>query len=108
MLLAVAVEVQQAVVAAGGAVAVAVVASVPAVLAKRSAGRAEARTEDLDAKIGTPNGDGDVVQMLTTLIRGQAEDTHRIARLEGGQHDLRTDVAHLNGRVDVLERQRSA
>jgi hypothetical protein len=53
--------------------------------------------------IGEPNGDGTVVQMCERILAGQAGQDNRIARLEGGQHVIREDVARLAGRVDVLE-----
>ncbi len=61
--------------------------------------------------IGTPNGEGTAIQMLERILAGQAGQDNRIARLEGGQHQLRQDQARtredvdaLTGRVDVLER----
>jgi hypothetical protein len=53
--------------------------------------------------IGEANGDGTVVQMCERILAGQAGQDNRIARLEGGQHTIREDVARLTGRVDVLE-----
>jgi hypothetical protein len=53
--------------------------------------------------IGEANGAGTVVQMCERILAGQAGQDNRIARLEGGQHTIREDVARLTGRVDVLE-----
>jgi hypothetical protein len=53
--------------------------------------------------VGEANGDGTVVQMCERILAGQAGQDNRIARLEGGQHEIREDVARLSGRVDVLE-----
>lgn len=56
-------------------------------LARRGAKRtADALTETLDAKVGTPNGKGNVVQMLERLLNGQTGQDSRIAVLE--THDL--------------------
>jgi hypothetical protein len=78
-------------------------ASVPTWLTVRSARRTRKRTESIDEKIGEPNGHGNMVEMLTTILNGQAGQDNRIAHLEGGQHQIRQDVARLAGRVDVLE-----
>lgn len=97
-----------------GAVALVLVAVI-GVIGERT--RRNAR--DARNAIGSPNGQGNVTQMLervldglSDVVAGQAGQDRRLANLEGGQHllkldqqDTRENVARLAGRVDVLERK---
>lgn len=87
-----------AIVAAAGSVGAAWAANA----ARRQVGHA---AEDLRDRIGEPNGKGNVVQMLTTLLNGQAGQDNRIARLEGVQVQHGIDIAALQQRLHVLERR---
>jgi hypothetical protein len=60
-------------------------ALVPAVLAWRSSRRTA-------SAVGTPNGNGDVVQMLTQLLNGQAGQDRRLADLEHRMASVETTV----------------
>jgi len=91
------VEVQVALITAASAVALSIVTGVLTLLNKRSASRVE-------DKIGDPNGQGNVVQMLERILSGQTGQDHRLAELEGGHNMMRRDVDRLAGKVDVLER----
>lgn len=89
-------------------------ASIPAAISGRRRDRrtnklAE-RTDEIADRIGDPNGAGNVVQMLSTLLevsgslqRGQAGQDRRIAALEARQHETVVRVDRLAGRVDALE-----
>lgn len=95
---------------AAGVVLAAVVPAALALVAdsrRKSAELAATRSqvEQAAQAIGEPNGSGNVVQMLESILAGQAGQDNRIARLEGGQHEIRTHVARLEGRVDVIERR---
>ncbi len=76
--------------------------------ARDAADTARHTAADAASRIGEPNGHGNVVEMLERILAGQVGQDNRIARLEGGQHEIRQDVARLTGRVDVIERQRGA
>ena len=60
-------------------VAVAAIAAVGGVAAAYAANAAR----DVRDRIGTPNGQGNVVEMMERLLAGQAGQDNRIARLEG-------------------------
>jgi hypothetical protein len=52
---------------------------------------------ELKSRVGTPNGQGSLVQMAEAILAGQATQDERLGRLEGS-------TAALEGRVVVLER----
>lgn len=73
------------------AVVVALIAAIASVVAaliglstKRSADEAKISTEQ---RIGTPNGHGNLVQMMERLLHGQTGQDERIAVIEGRQMD---------------------
>ncbi len=93
MLLAdVPVEVQVAALGTLGLVAAAGLGAIPSIMAKRAGEKA------VDA-IGTPNGQGNVVQMLERILAGQTGQDNRLARLEAHQHDHETRLAVVEGQL---------
>ncbi len=92
MLAVVAVEVQVAALGALGLVAAAGLGAIPSVMAKRAGEKAA------DA-IGTPNGQGNVVQMLERILAGQTGQDNRLANLEAHQHDHEIRLAGIEGRL---------
>lgn len=59
------------------------VAAIAAVGGVAAAYAANAARRDVLDRIGTPNGQGNVVEMMERLLAGQAGQDNRIARLEG-------------------------
>lgn len=47
-------------------------------------------TRQLRSRVGTPNGQGTVVQMVERLLAGQVTQDIRIGRLESCMNDLRS------------------
>lgn len=66
----------------------------------RRAGRAAARTQDA---IGTPNGEGNVVQMLERLLNGQTAQDTRLARLEARHIESSERLQRIESRLVSLE-----
>jgi hypothetical protein len=95
MLDAIAPEVQVAALSAAGLVFATAVGTFGEIIRRQAKATRQA--------VGEPNGAGNVVEMLERILAGQTGQDNRIARLEGGQHQIREDVARLTGRVDVLE-----
>lgn len=58
---------------------------------------------ELEQRVGTPNGHGNLVEMSERMLDGQARQDDRIARLE--RHDLRRQRVDLDheGRIAALE-----
>lgn len=52
--------------------------------------------DDQAHRIGTPNGKGNAIQMLETIVSGQAGQDNRLAKLETTVGALRTDVGVLS------------
>jgi hypothetical protein len=80
-----------------GLVAVAVISSIPGLLARGQAKRAA------DA-VGERNGRGTVVQMVTRVLDGQVHQDERLARLEQGRLENAEAIGVIEGRVAALER----
>jgi len=109
MLLAVATEVQVAVITTLGGLVVAIVGA-NSILGKRSSDR-------LERAVGVPNGQGNLVQMAERILAGQAGQDNRLAKLEAGQaqqaidlarleqaqQNTRAEVARVEGRVSAIE-----
>lgn len=89
------------------AVAVAAIAAVASVasawLARTAHAEVGQKADDLADRIGEPNGKGSVVQMLTTLLNGQAGQDNRIAHLEGTSMQQSIDLAALDDRLRAVE-----
>lgn len=81
----------------------AIAAGVAAVGGVAAAYAANIARREVANRIGTPNGDGNVVQMLTTLLNGQAGQDARIARLEGIAMQQGIDLAAQDTRLRELE-----
>jgi hypothetical protein len=80
-----------------GALAVVLAAAIPSWLVAR---RAKARTTDIAEAVGTPNGNGTLVQMAERLLGMQAESLGWQQR-----HDAHDDERFqvINARLDKLE-----
>ena len=59
--------------------------------------------KDVRDRIGTPNGQGNVVEMMELLLAGQTGQDTRIARLEGTQVQHGIDLAAHDERLRLLE-----
>ena len=59
--------------------------------------------KDVRDRIGTPNGQGNVVEMMERLLAGQTGQDTRIARLEGVQVQHGIDLAAHDERLWLLE-----
>ncbi len=92
MLATVPVEVQVAALGTLGLVAAAGLGAIPSIMAKRAGEKAA-------EAIGTPNGQGNVVQMLERILSGQAGQDRRIARLEERQHNHEVRIATVEGQL---------
>lgn len=71
--------------------------------AARAAQKAGARAEQAHEAIGSPNGQGNVVEMLERLLAGQTGQDARLARLEGQRAEDRERLGRMEGRLDQLE-----
>lgn len=59
---------------------------------------------DIRARLGDPNGNGDIVKMLTRLIDGQAGQDLRLAKLEHGQAEHGERISRIERQLhDVLD-----
>lgn len=110
MILAVTVEATDVLVALIGAVGLIGVALVGTIskasnAAARAASTAEDTAGDMADRIGTPNGHRDVVQMLETILAGQAGQDRRLARLEERANTTVELIRSLFERVAELERR---
>lgn len=75
--------------------------------ADRAASTAETSADVMAERIGTPNGEGNVVQMLERILRGQTGQDSRLARLEERANHTVEVVGRLEHRLDELERRRN-
>lgn len=78
------------------------VAAIPVMLQQRK------RQQKVDATLGTPNGHGSIVTMLTHLINGQHDDRAQIEQLKQNSaehgHTLRVlEIGHQELRKDHRE-----
>lgn len=64
---------------------------------------ANAARRDVRDRIGTPNGQGNVVEMMERLLAGQAGQDNRIARLEGNDLQRSIQVTAHDERIRRLE-----
>jgi hypothetical protein len=71
--------------------------------AQRTASAAEAKAGDAVAAIGTPNGHGNVVQMMEKLLAGQTGQDGRLARLEDWHAEKIEKLGHISDRLDRLD-----
>ena len=61
---------------------------------------------ELEHRVGTPNGHGNVVEMLTSLLTGQADQDNRIAKLERGHLDHESRIRSIEARHEILDKTR--
>lgn len=61
---------------------------------------------ELEQRVGTPNGHGNVVEMLERLVTGQAGQDNRIAKLERGQLDHESRIRSIEARHEILDKTR--
>lgn len=55
--------------------------------------------------IGTPNGQGNVVEMLEWLLEGQAGQDRRLADIETRQNNAEGRLNHIDWRLRSIEQQ---
>ena len=55
--------------------------------------------------IGTPNGQGNVVEMLEWLLEGQAGQDRRLADIETRQNNAEGRLNHIDDRLRSIEQQ---
>ena len=55
--------------------------------------------------IGTPNGQGNVVEMLELLLEGQAGQDRRLADIETRQNNAEGRLNHIDDRLRSIEQQ---
>ena len=55
--------------------------------------------------IGTPNGQGNVVEMLELLLEGQAGQDRRLADIETRQNNTEGRLNHIDDRLRSIEQQ---
>lgn len=72
-------------------IAAALAAIPPTMALFLSLGRAK-RTE---AAVGTPNGQGNLAQMMERLLHGQAAQDERLARLENDHNQIHSRIDHV-------------
>lgn len=58
---------------------------------------------EIGRRVGTPNGHGNVVQMVERLLAGQAGQDERLAKLERGQNRAATRAGRIESRLKALE-----
>ena len=61
---------------------------------------------ELENRVGTPNGHGNVVEMLERLVTGQAGQDNRLARLERGQLEHESRIRSIEARHETLDKTR--
>lgn len=62
---------------------------------------------ELEQRVGTPNGHGNVVEMFERLVTGQAGQDNRLAKLERGQLDHEGRIRSIEARHEILDKTRS-
>ena len=55
--------------------------------------------------IGTPNGQGNVVEILERLLEGQAGQDRRLADIETRQNNAERRLNHIDARLRSIEQQ---
>ena len=59
--------------------------------------------QDQAHRIGTPNGKGNAIQMLESIVSGQAGQDNRLAKLETTVGELRADVGVLTAHSRAVD-----
>jgi hypothetical protein len=83
------------------AIWVALIASVigPVVVARLARhGTKREISRELEQRVGTPNGKGNVVEMLERLLTGQTGQDNRLARIEARQIDHEARIRAIEAR----------
>jgi len=97
-------EVLVALIAALGIVAAGTVPVVVSTRRTRKVGEAAVDTAQVTQdRIGTPNGKGNVVEMLEKILNGQTGQDQRLAELERGQSRTHETLQRVDNRLGVLE-----
>ena len=56
---------------------------------------------ELERRVGTPNGKGNLVEMCESILAGQAGQDNRLARIESRQMDHESRIRAIEARASI-------